>query len=112
MERLCQFESDRSEPPLRWIRLRVWDTGAEDKAEIFELGEPVRLGIISGDRSVTHIYWIEAFQPDHQGPYEGVVLRITEPESGLDARIVVRPLTLRKLPDMVRIAVEASRRVT
>jgi hypothetical protein len=105
------FEADQSQADPVWVRMRVWQDYHTIPlvSEVFELGEPVRLSMTLGHRPITHIYWISSFETGYREIDERVRLRICPPGSGLNECVDAPPSCIRKLPDMLRIAVEADR---
>jgi hypothetical protein len=108
---IFQFESDYPTGSPFWARVRIWPTAhAKDmyeEGEVFEIGEPVWLSRSSLVQPQDHVYWICGFDYDHG------VAKLTWGPPEVSPRgvatIPVRPWHLLKLPDMVRIAAEASR---
>lgn len=113
----CQFESDTVDNPL-WVRVRVWnDTDTQpheisERGVIYEIGEPVHILEIREDSEdfvprANTIYWVGSFYYCQESPF----VRLLKKELGAPSNgfVEVNPLHLRKLPDMLRIAVEAAR---
>jgi len=113
MEPAFQFETD-TVSPARWVRCRVWSDSTQvdrEEGEVFEIDEPVWLDRSSMLQPQDHIYWIRAFTYEGTNQDAWVKLSWGPPEVSSDqtAFIPVRPKHLRKLPEMHRIAAEASR---
>lgn len=104
-----QFEAGVLGDEIQYTRLRLWEMDDQDKAEVFEIDEPVQLSRESMLQPQDHIYWIHSFRTHGTVSHVMVTWGPPETRDRSGGLIPIRPTHVVKLPDMLRLAAEASR---
>jgi len=106
------YDTFRFEPPDSDDPVEVWCwnasfRGRSTETEVFEIGEPVYLSDkAAGPDSV---WWIRNLIVHELGKMIDVEKHDPRPETGAAPRLRVSPVSLRKVPEMLRIALETER---